>query len=297
MKKTVLNFLLLSAIISGLLIACKKEDSGTAPITNNTGESPKIIFKIQLDSTQVRLDNFGNPDTIAAGNSAQTPIFHQISAHYIELLPNNLTQLGAGEVLYLGEETTVGGDTAVKFDAINKVQNGETFYSVPISSLTPGTYEYLRISVTYQNYDIRYTYSGNDYLGRLASFVGYNTYITNLTIKDSTISLNQNKKQGYWAFESLGQVIQEQSPSTTVVNPLSTTSPIPPGSCIITGKFDQALQITGNETKDIIVTASFSTNNSFEWKDQNLNGKYEPANGDTVVDMGLRGMLPTYQIQ
>jgi hypothetical protein len=38
-----------------------------------------------------------------------------------------------------------------------------------------------------------------------------------------------------------------------------------------------------------------STNQSFEWIDGNANGKWEPSKGESVVDMGLRGMIPFVQ--
>jgi hypothetical protein len=52
--------------------------------------------------------------------------------------------------------------------------------------------------------------------------------------------------------------------------------------------------ITGNETDDIVVEVSLSTNDSFEWID-NGDGIYEPEVGDVVIDMGVRGMIPTVQ--
>jgi hypothetical protein len=106
------------------------------------------------------------------------------------------------------------------------------------------------------------------------------------------VTLNQNKLQGYWAFETAGQIFQGDASATTVPNPLSATSPIPAGSCIVTGEFASSFIVTGNETEDIELIISLSTNNSFEWSDDNMNGIYEPNDNDTVVDMGLRGMEP-----
>ena len=105
-------------------------------------------------------------------------------------------------------------------------------------------------------------------------------------------SINANKLQGYWAFEDFGIVLNGQAAGTTVVNPLHNTSPIPAGSCIVTGNFNTPLVITGNETQDVTMTMSFSTNKSFEWYDDNQDGLYEPGAGDYPVDMGLRGLKP-----
>ena len=165
--------------------------------------------------------------------------------------------------------------------------------------------------MAYQNYDITYKSSsipGNGLgTGTIASFVGYNTYINSYSIKTQTVSVNANKLQGYWGFETTvfgtTYTVTGQAPSgaTTVVNPLFSTSPIPAGSCLATGQFvnsggsNQMLTITGNETKDIVVIVSLSTNKSFEWVEHSADNYYEPAAGDTVVDMGIRGLIPFIQ--
>lgn len=300
------------SIILVIIIAfssCSKDDDST-PTTSSgaTSGTVNLVFKIHFDSTLARLDNFGDPAIIPTGNSAQSPKFHEISAHYIEFAPDSLTALGGGEIIFKGPETTSGGSNAVDFDQAIIKGDGETFYSTPISQITAGSYKWIRVSLTYQNYDIDFIakVDGNHYTGRLASFVGFNTYITNYTIETQTIPLFANKLQGFWGFEttipgapSNPYVYEGQSAGTTVPNPISATSPIPSGSCVVTGSFPTPLTITGNETSDIIVNINLSTNNSFEWKDLNGDGFFEPTDGvnpgDTVVDMGLRGLFPTYQ--
>ena len=65
----------------------------------------KLIFQFKFDSTQVRLNNVGQPAGLPAGNAGQSPVFNKMSAHYIELAPSVVTALGAGEILYKAEET------------------------------------------------------------------------------------------------------------------------------------------------------------------------------------------------
>jgi len=291
--------------VSILLFACNKEDDPVISETPTTPvpSGPNLIFKIHLDSTLARLDNFGNPVNVPVGNASQSPRFNKISAHYIEFAPTANTALGNGYVAYMGAETTTGGSNATDFNKAITISNGDTFYSIPLSTVAAGTYEWLRVSVTYQNYDIDFKASGFMLSGTLASFVGFNTYITNYNINTQNIIVNGNKLQGYWGFETsvLGTsyVYEGQAPATTVPNPIAATSPIPAGSCVVTGSFPTALTLTGNETEDIIVNINLSTNNSFEWKDLNGDGVFEPSDGtnpgDTVVDMGLRGLFPTFQ--
>lgn len=267
---------------------CKKEIA--APT------EPQLIFKFKFDSTQTRLNNIGQPAPVPAGNAGQSPRFNGMAAHYIELSQGVFTAVGSGEVLYVGEQTTAGGDTAINFNKEKIVGEGETFFSMPLKDVSPGTFEYLRVSLAYQNYDVD-MFAMIPLSGTIASFVGFNTYINSYTVKDSAVTVNANRLQGYWAFETGGspvpvEVQSGQAPGTTVVNPLFATSPIPAGSCLVTGEFDTPLVITGNETKDIVITVSLSTNKSFEWVDTNPNGIWEPLAGEIVVDMGLRGLIP-----
>lgn len=291
---------LLIAVISSLsFVGCKKDDGQEVPSpTPPAATGPKLVFKFQFDENQVRLDNLGNPSTIPAGHAAQTPVFHKIGAHYLEMTNGPLVPLGGGEILYTAPETNAGGANAIDFSQEIIVSEGETFYEIPLSQITPDTYEWMRVSLAYQNYDIDFRYQTLDLTGRLASFVGFNTYIGSYTIQSSSIEVNGNRLQGYWGLEvatPFGVTTQSgQSPagSTTVPNPLSATSPIPAGSCVVTGAFAQPLVITGNETEDIVITLSLSSNQSFEWQDGNGNGIFEPGLPEAVVDMGLRGLIP-----
>lgn len=286
-----LKILSVVGVLAILLTSCQPEPA-----------QPKLIFKFHFDTTQVRLDNFGNPTVMPANHRAQHPQFRKMSAHYIELAPTMFTALGGGEKLYRADTAATG---AIDFSKSVLAGEGEAFFSMNLSDITPGTYEYLRVSLAYQNYDIQFrvgppavpvTYDG---VGTVASFVGYRTYITTYNVNTQPVVVNADKLQGYWAFETYipfygYSVTEGQAPpgATTVVNPLFATSPIPAGSCVVTAAFSSPLTITGNETNDITVTVSLSVNNSFEWIESGGNNLYEPLNGDTVIDMGVRGMVP-----
>lgn len=288
MKKIIHLFFVFIATIS--LVSCTDSD--------DTLDDPKLIFKFKFDPTQVRLNNLGQISTIPAGHAGQSPLFNGISSNYIEMAELSSTPLGLGEILFHGAETTTGGDLAIDFSQAKIVGEGEAFIEVPLRSINPGTYRWMRVSLSYQNYQISVRDAGVDYTGTLASFVGYNTYINSFNIGSHVFNINANKLQGYWAFalNDFDYSTSGQAPAgaTTVPNPLWNSSPIPPGSCVVTGNFFEPLVIQGNEKKDITVTLSLSTNKSFEWADGNGNGKYEPNLGENVVDMGLRGLVPTY---
>lgn len=273
-------------LFTGLILSCENND------TDNTQSEPNLIVKFKFDPNQERLGNLGTPADIPSGNAAQSPDFNMMSAHYIELAPTAFTALGDGEIVYKGDETTAGGSNAVDFQNAKLVTENETFFSIPLNDVATGTYEWARVSLTYQNYNIDFLHNAVDYTGTLASFVGFNNYITSYEIDQETVTVNGNRAQGYWAFETLGTVSVGQASGTTVPNPIASTSPVPAGSCVVTGEFENSFVITGNETEDVVITLSLSTNNSFEWTEVTADGKFEPNAGEQVVDMGFRGLKP-----
>ena len=266
--------------------------------SDSSPEEPMLIIKFQFDENQARLNNLGQPAVIPAGNAAQSPVFNTISAHYMELAPNALTQIGEGEIIYHAPETNIGGSNALDFDQSKIVAEGESFLKIPLSQVAAGSYEWMRVSLSYQNYQINIRHQNVDYAGTLASFVGYNTYISEFNIGNNIFQVNANKAQGYWAFGLNNQPYSSsgQAPAnaTTVPNPIAATSPIPQGSCVVTGRFASNLVINGDETDDIVITLSLSINHSFEWHEVTADGKFEPSIGENEVDMGLRGLIPSY---
>lgn len=279
-------------------ISCDDSEDAAGIFPEPSSSEPSLIVKFKFDKNQERLDKFGQPVAVPAGNAAISPDFNSISAHYFELSPDAYTRLGHGSVLYRAAETTMGGENAIDFSQSKIVGEGETFLKIPLKSIVAGEYEWVRVSLAYQNYNIPVRSAGADYEGTLASFVGFRTYIGTYDIGNYFFQINANRAQGYWAFAlaDYPYSTEGQAAVTTVPNPIAATSPILEGSCVVTGKFANKLVLTGNETKDINVTLSLSINKSFEWHEVVLDGKYEPAQGEYVVDMGLRGLIPSYQV-
>ncbi|WP_299333200.1 hypothetical protein [uncultured Psychroserpens sp.] len=282
-------FKLLTLLFLGLLLSCSDNQDDTLQTA-----TPNLIIKLKFDPDQERLGNLGQPVSVAQGNAAQTPTINRMSANYIEFAPTATTALGTGEIIFEGDETTAGGAQAIHFQNSIFAGNNDTFLTIPLSEVSSGSYEWVRVSLAYQEGNIDLRVNNQDITGTLASFVGYNSYISSFDLNGNTIAVNGNRAQGFWAFEALGFTTQGQAPegATTVPNPLFDSSPIPQGSCVVTGEFENGFTITGNETQDITVTLSFSINNSFEWTEVNTDGKYEPEAGEQVVDMGLRGLIP-----
>ena len=289
------NYLFLAAALV-IASSCKKDDDNPP-----TTPGPRLVLKFKFDSTQVRLNNLGLPSVMPAGHAGQSPRFNSMSAHYVEFAPDMWTPLGSGDVVYHAPETAAGGAMAIDFSQSVRKGEGEAFLNIPLSQLAPGTYEWLRVSLGYQNYDIDFAITQPIPLslsGSLASFIGYNTYITSTLVKDSLLTVNDDRLQGFWAFETIYTLDSGSAAGAiTVPNPINGTSPIPAGSCVVTGAFSAPLVITGNETQDVVITVSLSTNKSFEWIDPDGDNVFEPGfpELEQVVDMGIRGLIPIVQ--
>ncbi|NNE55428.1 MAG: hypothetical protein HKN32_05370, partial [Flavobacteriales bacterium] len=191
-------YFLLSITAMLAFSSCKKDD----PI--DQGTEPSLIFRFAFDPNQERLDNLGQPSEIGEGNAAQSPSFNSISAHYLELSEDMWTQLGEGELLYEGPQTNAGGADAIDFSESSVVAEGENFLSVPLSNVNNGTYEWLRVSLSYQNFDITYLSDFGQLEGTLAGFIGFNTYIEDFVINEESVDVFENKLQGFWGFETVG---------------------------------------------------------------------------------------------
>ncbi len=294
---------ILLALLSIAFVSCDKDNN------DDDKDEPMVHFRFNFDENQIRLNNLGEPAIMPVGNAGQSPQNFEMAAHYIELSQDKFTQVGGGAVLYKSDETTAGGTNAITFDNLTIVGDGQEFFFIPLKDIAEGTYEHLRVSLAYQNYDIDMTYNNSTELtGTVASFVGFNTYINSVQVDEKSLDVNDNRLQGFWAFELKNPpfginvpILSGQAPATTVVNPLFATSPIPAGSCLVTAQFPTAFTISHSETADQFVDVSLSVNNSFEWKDTNGNGKWDV--GDTandieqVVDMGVRGMQVAVAVQ
>jgi hypothetical protein len=277
---------------------------------------PLVHFRIKFDPLQERLNSSGMPAGVTSGRAAQTPVINAIGVQQMELATNNSTALGKGVVLFSTPQTTQGGETAIDFSQLKFAKDGEELFSIPMSQLGIGRYEWVRVAVAYQNFDVLFNmlnvpFSGsfNDERGTLASFLGNNTYLTKYRLGTKDETINGNRKQGYWGFESKLPAAYSSNDrmyngfvpdgGLTMVNPIYQSSPLTTGACFVTGKFDTPLSITGKEAQDITVTLSFSTNRSFEWEETiQRNGKWDadrqaPLTApiiERVMDVGLRGL-------
>ena len=303
------TILIATLVLSGM--GCKKPNSAM------------LHFKVKFDPLQERLNSSGKVVGTTAGRASQSVVMNSIGISNLELLAGSGTKSGAGETLLSVDDVFMEGNTAVDISKVKMIKEGEILISIPFNKIAAGKYEWIRTAVPYQNFDVQVNmlnvaFVGNllNERGTLVGFYAPNNYISKYKIWEKENTVNGIKKQGYWGFETkfnpayaqLNKIYTGQTTegTNTFVNPIYQTSPILNGECIVTGRLDTPLSITGDETEDVTVILSFSVNNSFEWEEEiNRNGKWDiNAQANTgqptiekVVDMGLRGLKASYQIK
>lgn len=302
------NFFL-SAILMFSLFGCNKKSDAF------------VHFKIKFDPLQERLNSTGLASNVAPGRAAQTPSMNSIGISALEISPNSTTPFGLGMVVLTTAETIINGTKAIDFAQVKTAREGDIFISIPIQDITPGKYEWIRTSVAYQNLDIQFNLTnapsaGNflDERGTLATFIGYNNYVSKHKTWSKEETINDYCKQGFWLFESKLQTAysaynkvysgQTAGNSITFVNPITQTSPYPNGACAVTGRFDTPLSISGKEEQDITVVLTLSVNRSIEWEetitrngkwDINMQSRNDAILIEPIMDMGLRGLKAAHQ--
>ena len=172
-----IRFILFVTMITMITASCDRCKDDPAPA------EPKLIIKITTDPSQERLNNLGQPSVIPAGHAAQSPVCKKISAHYLEFTPDMYTALGAGEVVYHAPETTAGGANAIDFSKAKVVAPGEVFFEMPLKDFSPGTYEWVRASLLYQNGDVQFTASGLDLVVIHSNALGVNGVVRDISIE------------------------------------------------------------------------------------------------------------------
>jgi hypothetical protein len=110
---------------------------------NNDSSEPNLVIKFNFDANQARLNNIGQPSSIPSGIAVQSPIVNRMSANYIEFAPTPTTLLGDGEIVFKGDETTAGGSNAINFQNALFAGDDETFLTIPLSEVTPGSYQWV----------------------------------------------------------------------------------------------------------------------------------------------------------
>lgn len=182
---------LIAAALLLVLSSCSKTDNRL------------LSINIEYDAEQERLDNIGQPSDLPAGNAGQSPEFRDFRIFTIELAPEQWTLPGQGVTIYKAPETSRGGDQAIDFDQMAAITNGEFPEEIILDDIPAGTYEYIRVSVAYQNGDIRFNLINTplgdliNQQGTISSFLGYNTYIGSVRPNSMELEVNENKLQGF----------------------------------------------------------------------------------------------------
>ena len=227
-----------------------------------------LILKFKFNDTLAPLNDTGGLYVMPNGNAAQTPVYNNIAANYVALSADStFTNMALVYGTYLNDTTT----NFVNYKNLVKVKDGEAFVSISLASIKPGTYNWLRVSIAYQNFDIKFRLDSNvasfsqngvqypgaifngDYIGTIAAFSAFSTFVdeNGYIINEHKVpAYNQYIGNGVWALEThlgTGGIYYPSDylnitgrANTTSVNPLWATrnSPTPKRSAVLTANLN-----------------------------------------------------------
>lgn len=151
----------------------------------------------------------------------------------------------------------------------------------------------IRLYLSYQNFKVHCKIGGSESDCNLLSFLHDNHSYQNLFIQDSIISLDSARNKGEWFLEAdsagSGMVLHGKIDHITAPNALCGIFPDQSDMrYVLTCPISSGISFYNNETKSLKL--SISMKNSFEWIEHSDPAYFEPLNGDTIYDFGLRGL-------
>ncbi len=277
----------------------------------NKDDDPQIQVFWQQDPFQERLDNEGRVSPVSSSNLSLSPKLNSIAVEHIELLPSEPTRLFSGATLYSVNNKQTINDTTVSSDRLIFTPSDKPLSTSFLKPLQGKTFEWVCVWLAYQNFDVRFNLNNVPNIGTLtdesstfSTFLAAKTFISRHKVITKEDIVNDFRLKGYWVFETNlraafaaynGVYRGQLSPTTvTAVNPLSASVTTPRYSSVFIARLDKPITITGDEKKDINITLTFSTNQAFEWRDNNRNGRWDidaqNIHNEPIINFGLRGM-------
>ena len=266
-------FLLFMCIGTISICSCKKKNEEMP--AHRYGYGAEITYNIFIDSTQERLDSNANPVGTPAGHGSLSPRY-------------NYLQVGQ---IFLFDSTSPGNG----WSTLNSLNITGSNGTITVGSHYNGsaiTFNCLRINFDFQNYEFDCAIDGNYLSVNMLSFLGSSWMQNPLFIRDSVVSHDTVESQGSWYLEidsvGMGVVLHGLTSTLTAPNVLQNTSPLQYGGYSLTCPINPPLTFSGDQTHTLNV--SISSNHCFEWIEHSNPGSFDPLNGDTVFDVGLRGV-------
>ncbi|MEO8087058.1 MAG: hypothetical protein ABI763_09575 [Bacteroidota bacterium] len=273
------KFRILILSIPILVISSCKDKEILPDKTVNPPASIEIF--IHIDSLQDRLDNFGNPANIPTNHGTLSPKFNSVSIFKIELLDDSTENFNSGLIIYQSSDRV-------------ELHDGDSQLEYFYGNQLPRQFKFIRVYFNDQNYHFDLKYNGNIIDGTLLSFLWPNNYSSSFHIKDSIVNNDSIVHEGKWFLE-LGSTNNpvlngEVVPLSNITQPnvLYQEWPVPSSMYVVTCPINPIFSIDKFEHKSFVL--SISSNKCFEWVEHSDPAFFEPFDGDTIVDVGIRGL-------
>jgi hypothetical protein len=284
LMNAVKNWLFLFTFCCMYIVSCNKEDDEMPE--GRYGYVSNANVTIVLDSNEERLDGNANPSVIPSGHGAQSPVSETLKIESIGFLTG---------------ESESGG---------NSLQNNYSVISVDINGSSGNvsgdfrhgsanfTAKYLRLTLSYEKFTIESKLHGNvENLHFLAFMKQYYNPYESILLGNDTINMDSVLNQGKWFLvldnQGVDSLIDGTTTSITEPNVLHSQLPnTSDNSCTIICPIDPPITFYKGEPRNLQI--KISCNHSFEWIEHSDPAFFEPLDGDTIYDFGLRGAKVTW---
>ena len=239
-----------------------------------------VNITIAIDSTGERLDNDANILIVPAGHGSLSPEFDFLQVEGIELLTE--------DTLYNRFQLVIpeGGISGSNGIINSKIQHGSSI-----------TFSNLKLKLSFQKFHIGCKVNGNVTSADFLAFFGqYDSPGDSIYINDSLVN-TQMIHQGDWYldFNSQGSDTLLHGVTATITEPNFLHASMPTQSdsfYTIICPIDPPITFT--KTQSHSFTILVSSNHAFEWIEHSDPAFFEPLDGDTIYDFGLRGAKVIY---
>ena len=266
------SLIFLACIILLVVQSCDRNDDEMPD--HRYGYGGGITYNILIDSTQVRLDSNANPSIIPPGHGSLSPSFNFLQVNGLSLL--NASDSSDVSTVYPSKEIHGSSGT---FEGSFHYNGG------------PMTFNFLRIYFSFQNFEVQCLTGGNLMNVNVLSFMslGYYPY-TSFVIHDSIVP-HPIQNRGEWFMEidstGFGVVLHGQTSMITEPDFLNENYYGQVQDYALTCPINPPITFTGDQHHTLSI--SISSNKCFEWIEHSTPGIFEPLDGDTIYDFGLRG--------
>jgi len=144
-----------------------------------------LNYVLKFDSTQSRLDKYGNVSNLPLGHGAQSPVINSLRIGFVEFLEDSAVPYDSGYRGLIFPQILNNNDTGFKCCNPDFAE-GQIFSIMVGDDGLYKSFRYIRIYLVYENLRIKYSFNNTIFDGNVAAFLGHKALTQQFHIQDSS---------------------------------------------------------------------------------------------------------------